>query len=370
MSRFLPPLLLVALVVGTSPAIGRIRDRIFELFPDSAVRLLAIALAVLAAGLFLYAAVRIRERRLLRYGGLAAVGVLLWIQTAGFSTGLASVDIVEKVHIIEYGLLAFLLYRALLPAGDLSVPFLTLLGVTFAGTLEEWVQWFVPARLGEIRDVFLNVFAGTCGLVFGLSIEPPSALSWRLTAPRWRILARATALIVVALGLFVTCAHLGHEIEDPEIGRFRSWFTAEEIREIRELRRREWAVAPPTGVEIWGKEDYFLTEAAWHANHRNETYRRGDFYMAWQANRILEKYYDPFLDIDSFRGSGKHRYPPAVRRDLAARVPRRDPQGYLSPVLRERIYPWPKPIFVAALLSAGGLFWILPRFLSTPTRPE
>ncbi len=366
MKRFLPPLLLVALVVGTSPAVGRIRDWLFELFPDSAVRLLAVALAGLAAGLFLYAAVRIRERRLLRYGGLAAVVALLWIQTAGFSTGLASVDVVEKVHILEYGLLAFLLYRALLPAGDLSVLILTLLGVTFAGTLEEWVQWFVPARLGEIRDVFLNVFAGGCGLVFGLCLDPPRAFSWRLTAPRWRILARTAALAGVALGLFFACAHLGHEIEDAEIGRFRSWFTAEELREIRERRSREWATAPPTGVEIWGREDYFLTEAAWHANHRNEAYGRGDLYMAWQANRILEKYYDPFLDIDSFRGSGKHRYPPAMRRDLEAGAPRRDPQGYLSPVLRERIHPWPpKPLFIGVLLSVGGLFWILPR----PTRP-
>ncbi len=368
MKRFLPPIILVTLVVGTSPAVGRIRDRIFEFFPDSAVRLLAVALVALAAGLFLYAAVRIRERRLLRFGGLAAVLALLWIQTAGFSTGLASVDVVEKIHIIEYGLLAFLLYRAFLPAGDLSVLLLTLLGVTFAGTLEEWVQWFVPARLGEIRDVFLNVFAGVCGLVFGLCLEPPSALSWRLTAPRWRILARTTALVVLTLGLFFYCAHLGYEIEDAEIGRFRSWFTAEELREIGQRRSREWAVAPPTGVEIWGKEDYFLTEAAWHANHRNEAYHRGDSYMARQANRILEKYYDPFLDIDSFRGSGKHRYPPAVRRDLEAGAPRHDPKGYLSPVLRERIYPWPpKPLFIAVLLSLGGLLRILPRFLTTST---
>lgn len=369
--RFLPAILLAALVVLTSPFIGRVRDFLFAQFPHSAVRGLAVALAALAAGLFLFAVLRIRRRRGLRYAGLVLLVVLLWLQTAGFRTGLPTVDVVEKIHIIEYGLLAYLLYRAFRPAADLTVFLLPLVWVAFAGTLEEWVQWLVPARVGDVRDVLLNASAGSCGLLFGLCLEPPAGLRWRLAAGQWRTVTRSAALVVVAAGLFFCCAHLGYEIEDPEIGRFRSWHTAAELRELAIRRSRQWAVDPPTGVEIWDTEDYYLTEAAWHANHRNGSYGLGDFYRAWQANRILEKYYDPFLDLESFRGSGKHRYPPNVRRELAAKAPRYDPKSYLSPVLRERIYPWPsKPVFLVVVLTLAAVLVVVPEIVRAATRSQ
>ena len=87
-----------------------------------------------------------------------------------------------------------------------------------------------------------------------------------------------------------------------------------------------------------------------------------------RANRILEKYYAPFLDLESFRGSGVHRYPPEVRQELEAQAPRRDPERYVSPVLEHRIRPWPsKPLFFAVLIPFVLSIWLLPRAVSRYT---
>ena len=369
MKRFLPAALLLIGIVLSAPFVGLIRDFLFGRFHATAVRGVALALLTLAVAAFLYALARIRRRRLPRYAGLALAAALLVLQESLLGAHMtdvsfaAQVNVAEKVHLVEYGLLAFLFYRAFRPAGDLTAVLLPLLWIIPAGVLEESVQWLVETRVGEIRDVFLNLYAGVCGLIFGLSLEPPESFAWRIGG-RWRQLWDSAALAVLALGLFFYVAHLGYEHHDPEIGRFRSWHTLDELRQAALEREQRWQVDPPTELSPWRREDLFLNEASWHANHRNERYRAGDSYMAYQANRILEQYYSPFLDIESFRGSGKHRYAPEQRQALEAAAPRRDPESYLSPVLIDRIYPWPSKRFLLAVLIPTVLaIWLLPRIV-------
>jgi hypothetical protein len=369
---FLPPLLLFVAIVAAAPFVSHLRDAFFATFPRAGVRFLEGAFAAAVAGFFVYAVARIRDRRWLRYGALAVVAVLLWVQTVGLATDLADVNAVEKVHVVEYGALAFLLYRAFLRrregGGDPSVVLPAFFAVTVAGAADEAVQWVAPLRTGEIRDVALNAAAGATGLLLALSLRPPASWTWRLDERRRRRVARGAALTALALGLFFHVAHLGYEIADPEIGRFRARFTAAALGALAAARRRAWAAAPPTGLETWGVEDYFLTEAAWHANHRNASYRAGLFTEAWLANRVLEKYYDPFLDLESFRGSGRHRYPPAVRRELDAKKGGHDPRSYLSPVLAGRIRPWPKPLFLSVLGILTAALWTAPGWLNRRAR--
>ena len=353
MKPFLPAIALFAVIVGVAPAIGHVRDFIFETFPESSVRVLAAGFAVVAGGVFVYAVFSIRRRRWARYGGLLVVLGLLWVQTVGLATDQIKVDVVEKVHVLEYGALAFLLYRGFLRrrsgAGDVGLVLQTFLAVSLCGIAEEWVQWLVPQRLGEIRDVALNVTAGLTGLVFALCLDPPRSWSWRLGPGGRRRVARGGALVVLALGLFFFVAHVGYLIEDEEIGRFRSRFTATELRELSAKRERTWSENPPTELPTWAVEDYFLTEAAWHASHRNSSLENGVFLQAWLANRILENYYAPFLDLESFRGSGRHRFPPGQRRDLADKKGRHNPETYLSPVGSGRIFPISKPLYLTVL---------------------
>lgn len=371
MKRFLPALLLTVGIVLLAPFVGVLRDWLFDTFGDGAVRWIALGLTALAGVMFLFALVRIRENRLKRYGGLAVVGALLWIQSVGFRTELATVNVAEKIHIVEYGLLAWILYRAFRrrdeeravegePTHDVSLLLLPLLWVTFAGTLDEGMQWWVETRTGEIRDVGLNVFSGLVGLLFALCLEPPSSLRWR---PRgWRPLTDTLALVLFTVGMFFNVANLGYLVEDPEIGSFRSWHSAEALRRAAADRAVRWAEAPPKDLSPWTREDFFLSEAGWHNRHRNSSFEHGLYGLAHHANRILETYYQPYLDLEEFRQTGNRRLPPHALAKLQKEAPELSPETYVSPVLEQRIYTWPsKPVFLSVLLAGVGLLLWIPR---------
>ncbi|MBI5116822.1 VanZ family protein [Candidatus Poribacteria bacterium] len=72
----------------------------------------------------------------------------------------------ERLHLFEYGLLAYLLYRALrydfpeMKAYSLGFSISSLFGL-----LDEIIQHFLPNRVFEWRDVATNVIASALGLV-------------------------------------------------------------------------------------------------------------------------------------------------------------------------------------------------------------
>ncbi len=370
MKRYLPPALLVVVIVVAAPFMGVIRDVLFERFESATIRYLARLLLLLAAAAFLYALARIREHRAWRYAGLLATAGLLWIESAYLSSPISSggiaarVSIAEKIHLVEYGLLALLFYQACKPTRDLALLMLPLLGVTCAGVLDESIQWWVATRTGDIEDIWLNIYAGLCGLLFSVSLDPPGNLRWRLSPASRRQVTVSAMVTVASLGLFFDTAHLGYEHHDPTIGRFLSWHTLDELRAADADRATRWRVDPPTDPSPWRAEDRYLAEAGWHVGHRNERYDAGDFYLAAQANRIVERYFGAYLDLEFFRGSAKQRYPPEVRRELEAKAPAPNPTEYLSPVLTQRIYPKPsRPLFYTSLAIILLLIWAVPRLL-------
>ena len=78
-----------------------------------------------------------------------------------------SLDVwVERMHFIEYAVLGLLISRA--------VDVKTLLGIIYTGCLitligavDEIIQWFLPNRVGDMRDVFMNFVGGLSGLWLG-----------------------------------------------------------------------------------------------------------------------------------------------------------------------------------------------------------
>ncbi len=354
-------------IAGTAPFIGQLRHWVFEAHLGPALVFLVLGLSLPALGLVGYALIRIRTRRWIRFGalGLAAGAVALQLQmTHGY--GDVVVGWVERVHIVEYGLVSWLLYRGLSKMGarDPSLILLPLAGTAAAGAVDELVQSLAASRIGEIRDVGLDALAGTTGVLAGLGFEPPERFSWRLERPNR--LFRGLAVSLLVLGGFFYQAHLGYEIYDREIGHFRSWFPRAELEAAAVDRADRWArEVPSVGVAF---EDRFLTEAGWHAGHRDHNYRLGHLYWARQANLILEKYYYPYLDLEGFQGLPSRRYPERMLQELETTHPV-DPETYYSPVLQKRIYIWPsKPAYLAALLSACGLLWFWPRIGSFTRR--
>jgi hypothetical protein len=360
-----PPLLLALFIVATAPFMGTLRDLLLDLFGRRFVVALAAGFAVVVAGLVVAAALRVREprrsTRLLRLGGLALALVLLGVQVVGFGTGNLRVDAVERIHFLEYGALGLLFYRAFRRHGDASVLPLTVLAVALVGIVDEAVQWWTPVRTGDVRDVALNAYAGLCGLLFGVALEPPRGFRWRPDLPAARRIGRTAAGVLLAFALFFDRAHLGYEIADPEIGRFRSFHSRERLAELKAERARAWAADPPAGLAPLGKEDFYLTAAGWHVEHRNTSYHRGDWFHAWKENRILEVYYTPFLALRSFRPPhAPHRLPEAQRSEINAKRPRPDPEPYESPVLRGRVAVVPRASFWVAMALLAAAAALLP----------
>lgn len=74
----------------------------------------------------------------------------------------------ERVHLLEYGLLGWLVTRDILfsvkRGNILKSIVLPLLFVSFIGILDELFQWWLPTRVGDIRDVVFNTLGGTWGI--------------------------------------------------------------------------------------------------------------------------------------------------------------------------------------------------------------
>ncbi len=74
----------------------------------------------------------------------------------------------ERVHLFEYLLLGILLFKNYFDKRiDL---FQSIFFILFVGLLDEIFQLFLPQRVFDFRDVFLNVIGGFTGWVCGFSI--------------------------------------------------------------------------------------------------------------------------------------------------------------------------------------------------------
>ena len=67
----------------------------------------------------------------------------------------------EQVHFIEYGILSALIYLALThDINNRSIFFISSLIVFVFGAIDEVVQWVLPNRIFDIRDIVMNGIAG------------------------------------------------------------------------------------------------------------------------------------------------------------------------------------------------------------------
>jgi hypothetical protein len=315
-SRLLLAVSASAVVILSAPFIREIRDWIKTTFPGQYVTIVAVTVALLVVAALAVALSRIRDRRAARYGALAAaftldVGYSLWN-----AQGNLEVDAVERFHFVEYGLVTFLFYRAFRPFGDLSMLVLPVLAGLVVGVCEEWVQWFVPGRIGDLRDIFLNGAAILSGLLFSLGIDPPDGALRSLPAATTRRIAVAAAVTVVAFGFFIHTVHLGTEIDDPHAGTFRSRYDASALLRLADARSREWKAAPPLArPKSLSREDQYMSEGHLHVQERNRQWAAGNFQSAWLENVILEKYYAPVLETPSFLSRTGHEWNAEQRAD-------------------------------------------------------
>jgi hypothetical protein len=303
-----------AAIVLAAPFMGQLNAWLRRTFPDQFLPIVMAGVIVLLGAGVVAAVRRIRDRRAVRYGAMVAALAAGAAYSLATATGSRDVDWTERVHFVEYGLVAFLFYRAWRLAGDVSIVLLPLLAGLFVGLAEEWLQWFIPVRVGELHDVLLNLVAVACGLVFSLAADPPTDFAWRLApASRWRLVVMGS-LVTLAFAFFIDQVHLGHVIDDRDSGVFRSHYTATELARLSRDRAARWQVQPPTVLRRLSREDQYMDEGLWHIRRRNAV--GGP--ESWAENRILEDFYAPVLDTPSYVSATGHRWSPAQRVEAEA----------------------------------------------------
>src|SRR5688572_10165783 len=243
-----------AAVVLSAPFLGQLRAYLRAAFPGHFVTIVGASIALAMAAAFALALARIRHARVIRYAVIAASVAVGIAYTVATQTGIPEVDVVERVHFIEYGAIAFLFYRAFRPLGDAATFILPVLAGLIVGTFDEWLQWFIPNRVGEARDVFLNLIAIACGLAFGAALEPPSGFRLRLLPRSRRIVTMSGVVAVLVFAAFVNAVHLGYFLIDPAVGAFKSHYSAEEIHGLAADRAERWRADPPLVLKRLSRE--------------------------------------------------------------------------------------------------------------------
>ena len=258
---------------------------------------------------------------------------------------------VERLHYIEYGIAALLALRVfMLSHRNAAAILLALIYVLDLGLVDEFIQWILPMRVGEFRDVGINLTAGIFALIPALACSVESSL---FRVPNRKsiavVLLHGTATLLF-WGVFITFVHgFGHEITIESGTRFKSVFAETVFADVsrtpgsvawQDASRSPRAHRSERGFFRWIDEsirqwrayrhptpEAYNYEAWRHARHRdglsNERYRK--YHEAREEEVILRRYYKPY--IDSFNlmmaDSTFERY---------AKIPPKEPVPYISPV--------------------------------------
>ncbi len=103
--------------------------------------------------------------------------VVIFFITYGFVVETYDI-LVEKIHFVEYGILAFLLYIAIKThiRSFLIYP-LSFIIIFFIGWGDEGIQFILPDRCYDFRDVVLNALSGGLMLALIFMVETLKAFS-------------------------------------------------------------------------------------------------------------------------------------------------------------------------------------------------
>jgi len=254
-------------------------------------------------------------------------------------------DTVERVHFLQYGGVVILLYQVLKEnRNDLSLYLWIFFSSVFVGIADEWVQWWVPSRFGEIRDIYINLLATLCGIFCIHFLVRSEKITLRIDRNHYKQLVYAFVILVLALGVFIHSAHIAHFISDPQIGGFRSTYDQKTLLEfahtrmylpenqIQPLRTQPVQNNHMTMAKLlamWCKEDFYKTEAEFHCGERNRALQQNKYKKAYYEDLILEKYYLPLIKDSSFRWDETRRS--EIRKQAKKSYP--EPAPYVSPVL-------------------------------------
>ena len=212
------------------------------------------AVAVFAlSGLFLVAIVS----RLKRTGKTAIADLAVPVSASALVIGstIISTTPAEGLHFFQYGVLGALTFRAMSHrTQDVGIYVGAAILGGIVGTIDEAIQWTLPNRYWDIRDIAFNFSGAVLAQIFIAATLRPAYFRFR---PTRSTVIRLSRLALVAVVLFggsllntpqridwytekvpvlaallrnaTVMAEYGFLYTDPEIGRFRSRLSADDL---------------------------------------------------------------------------------------------------------------------------------------------
>ena len=242
----------------------------------------------------------------------------------------------EAIHFLEYGLLGFLLFQALRHhVPDNGLFFIAFLIGALVGILDEALQWMIPRRIWDFRDLGINALSVGLFLVAIWKGIKPKLLGIHSQSRSIKIISYLLITYLVLFGLcfsntpdrvqsytkvlpFLSFLQKEEPMNewkykhmDPEIGVFFSRLEIEELNRIDTERAEEYGQI----FKEWTEKKYedflnyfpgysqpFLYEMRvhvfrrntrfWEANKtENEKIQKENLFIAYKENLILEKYF-------------------------------------------------------------------------------
>lgn len=358
-------------------------------FGEAFYRIFVLVSIGLAFVLILYALiVRLRIRSLPNYIWLSLCAFVYIYETLRLPRNSP-----EVLHFWEYGLLGYLLFRAL----RFSIQDKTIYGAAFllgswVGIIDEILQWITPDRYWDIRDVGFNMLAvGLLQIALWKGVRPKLSAA-RIPARSIHLVSIFIAVDLVVLGACLSntparTAALAEELpflaplerqepmretilkhQDPEIGTFYSRLTIAWLQKTDREQASSYA-AILTGWKDRSYDEFlnshttldfpFLYEMRVHLFRRDRHFelgrqadgasaRRKDFFIAYKENRILEKYFGETLLRSVCLWDEK------ITAEVESLIDKNAP--YVSPVGKNVFY-WLKegPMWAAILVVLGLL---------------
>lgn len=298
----------------------------------------------------------------------------------------------EAIHLAEYAVLGLLVYRALTHRiHDYSIYFVAAIMIGVIGIVDESIQWVVPSRVFDLRDIRTNFLAGALaqvaiagGLRPSIAAGPPSPTSLRrvcfsiafalfalgltyMNTPR-RVEWYATHLPFLSFLLDSNnvMVDYGHLYRDPEIGIFKSRFSEDQLERYDAERGIEAAQILDRYIGGVGydaflrtysvRRDAYVHEAGVHLFRRNRYLERAQAEevdrphhstVALREDQILEKYYPTLMQ------RSRHAWSPETRAYVEGYA-EKDEQytSYVSVVLVTRFSEGQMSLAFAAAIAA------------------
>ena len=210
--------------------------------------------------------------------------------------------IIEQVHFLEYGLLAFLFIKAVrIDRRDAGGYVIAIVLIALIGIIDEYIQGILPNRVGELHDVYLNILSGVLALCWYRIIIKPAEESGRIKTALL-ISLPVFGLILILIGFFNSdISEFGYFHTDKEIGSFYSRLDAELLgRHFPDSAYFRSEVAPRLYADKYSElldliENPIHSEVLVHIFRRDRHLRDEDYITSHRENQLLEKYFGGYM---------------------------------------------------------------------------